>query len=106
MQAISYPNGLKSKCRVLKLFRTSNAIPLMLTQKKIDWIIRWKKNGKQTKEIAIAQKISRRRVQQLYKEYKRTGKIRLWDKINQFASYCAKFPCTISRCLFFLLSFA
>ena len=52
----------------------------MLTQKKIDWIIRWKKNGKQTKEIAIAQKISRRRVQQLYKEYKRTGKIPMLKK--------------------------
>ena len=27
---------------------------------------------------------------------------RLWDKINQLASYCAKFPYTISRCLSFL----
>ena len=52
----------------------------MLTKKKIKWIIRWKENGKSTKEIAMAQKISRRRVQQLYKEYKQTGEMPVLKK--------------------------
>lgn len=48
---------------------------MKLTNKKIRWIIRWKEKGKCVKDLAIAQKISRRRVQQLYEEYKKTGKV-------------------------------
>ena len=45
-----------------------------LTNKKIRWIIRRKIEGKKTnKQISIAMKITERRVQQLYQEYKATG---------------------------------
>lgn len=44
-----------------------------LNVKKIRWIIRWKEKGMESGDIAIAQKITPRRVNQLYAEYKRTG---------------------------------
>ncbi len=45
-----------------------------LTDKKIRWIIRRKMEGKKTNErISVAMKITPRRVQQLYQEYKATG---------------------------------
>jgi putative transposase len=46
-----------------------------LTKRKIEWIIRWKMKGKTNEELAISQKVSVRRVQQLYSEYTRTGSL-------------------------------
>lgn len=46
-----------------------------LNRRKIEWIIRWKKRGKSSKNIAIAQKVTKRRINQLYSSYKKTGEI-------------------------------
>lgn len=46
-----------------------------LNDKKIRWIIKWKERGKSTKKLAITQKISPRRVQQIVKQYRDTGEI-------------------------------
>lgn len=52
-----------------------------LTNKKIRWIIRRKEEGKKTNEqIAVAMKITPRRVQQIYQEYKETGTV---PKLNR-----------------------
>jgi putative transposase len=45
---------------------------MKLTRKKIHWIIRQKQKGVRTKEIALAMKISRRRVQQIWKCFNET----------------------------------
>jgi len=46
-----------------------------LTGKKIRWIIRWFNRGKPTGELAEIQKVSQRRIQQLIKEQRDTGRI-------------------------------
>lgn len=46
-----------------------------LTKKKIRWILRWKQKGKSTKDISVSQKVSRRRVQQIWKQYTDNGRI-------------------------------
>jgi putative transposase len=47
---------------------------MKLDQRKIHWIIRQKKKGVTTKQIALDMKISRRRVQQIWKRYAETGR--------------------------------
>jgi putative transposase len=47
---------------------------MKLNQKKVHWIIRQKQKGVGTKEIAWEMKVSRRRVQQIWKYLKETGK--------------------------------
>jgi len=42
---------------------------MKLDQRKIHWIIRQKQKGVTTKQIALDMKISRRRVQQIWKSY-------------------------------------
>ena len=73
----SYMNlsKLKLDCRVLKVFRTRFSYApvtrvMKLDQRKIHWIIGQKLKGVTTKEIALDMKISRRRVQQIWKSYK------------------------------------
>ena len=44
---------------------------MKLDQRKIHWIIRQKQKGVTTKQIALDMKISRRRVQQIWKSYAR-----------------------------------
>ena len=66
-------------CRVLKLFRTPSKPGIIfwdmkLNKTKIPWIIRQKRNGTATKDIARDMKVSTRRVQQILKEYRETGK--------------------------------
>ena len=51
-----------------------------LNQKKIRWIIRWKENGKSVKDLALAQRISERRVKQLWAKYRKTNKIPILSK--------------------------
>jgi putative transposase len=46
---------------------------MKLNRKKVHWIIRQKQKGVGTKEIAQDMKISRRRVQQIWKYFKETG---------------------------------
>lgn len=46
-----------------------------LAKRKIEWILRQKERGKANAKIALAQKISIRRVQQLYQQYKCTGEV-------------------------------
>ena len=46
-----------------------------LTEKKIRWIIRWFNRGKPTRELADIQRVSQRRIQQLIKEQRDTGRI-------------------------------
>ncbi|MFU8652389.1 helix-turn-helix domain-containing protein [Methanotorris formicicus] len=46
-----------------------------LNQKKIRKIIRWKEKGKRTKVMAKKLNISERRVQQIWREYRETGRI-------------------------------
>ena len=56
---------------IVKRYRMSR-----LGKEQIEWIIKAKVNGKLTnKQIADVQGISVSRVQQLYREYKRTGYI-------------------------------
>jgi len=47
---------------------------MKVNRKKVYWIIRHKQKGMGTKEIARDMKISRRRVQQIWKCFKETGK--------------------------------
>jgi len=47
---------------------------MKLNKTKIHWIIRQKRNGMATKDIARDMKVSMRRVQQILKEYRETGK--------------------------------
>jgi len=47
---------------------------MKLNKPKIHWIIRQTRKGVATKEIARDMKISPRRVQQILKEYRETGK--------------------------------
>jgi putative transposase len=47
---------------------------MKLNRKKVHWIIRHKQKGVGTKEIAREMKVSRRRVQQIWKYFKETGK--------------------------------
>jgi len=47
---------------------------MKLNKTKIPWIIRQKRNGTATKDIARDMKVSTRRVQQILKEYRETGK--------------------------------
>lgn len=54
-----------------------------LNQKKIRWIIRWKENGKSVKDLALAQKVTERRVKQLWAEYRRTNKIPVLNKAGR-----------------------
>jgi hypothetical protein len=65
-------------CRVLKVFRTGFSPGpitrvMKLNKRKIHWIIRQKQKGVSTNKIALDMKISRRRVQQVWKSYKTTG---------------------------------
>jgi putative transposase len=74
-QAI-YLQGLA--CGVPKLFRTylssePEVRDMKLNKRKIHWIIRKKKKGMTTSEIARDMKISPRRVQQVWKQYLDTG---------------------------------
>ncbi|MGC8580013.1 MAG: hypothetical protein ACP5MB_08160, partial [bacterium] len=55
-----------------------------LGKEQIEWIIKAKVNGKLTnKQIADVQGISISRVQQLYREYKRTGVIHVQKKAGR-----------------------
>jgi len=61
-------------CVVPKVFRTrltpDHVTRVMkLDQRKVHWIIRQKQKGVTTKQIAQDMKISRRRVQQIWKSY-------------------------------------
>lgn len=47
---------------------------MKLDQRKIHWIIRQKQKGVTTKQIALDMKISRRRVQQIWKIYTEGGR--------------------------------
>jgi hypothetical protein len=47
---------------------------MKLNKRKIHWIIRQKQKGVPTKQIALDMKISRRRVQQLWKSYVDAGR--------------------------------
>jgi putative transposase len=47
---------------------------MKLNKTKIRWIIRQKRKGVATKDIARDMKVSTRRVQQILKEYRETGK--------------------------------
>jgi putative transposase len=51
-----------------------------LNQRKIRWILREMDRGKSSSSIAAVQKVSQRRVQQLYKQYKDTGEISILQK--------------------------
>ena len=46
-----------------------------LNKKKIVWILRWKQQGKSTKDLAVSQRVSARRIQQLLKLYREKGLI-------------------------------
>jgi len=48
-----------------------------LSKKKIKWILRWKERRLSNKDIAVAQKITPRRVKHLYTQHKNHGKILL-----------------------------
>ena len=48
---------------------------MKLNEKKVRYIVRWKKRGKRSREIATELKVSRRRVNQIWKEYRKTGEI-------------------------------
>src|SRR5690606_19651637 len=66
-------------CRVPKLFRLSSKLgrivqDMKLNKTKIRYILRQNRKGVSTKEIARDVKVSQRRVQQIIKEYKETGK--------------------------------
>ena len=69
--------AILSMCKlagVLKVFRTRFSYGpvtrvMKLDQRKIHWIIRQKQKGVTTKQIAQDMKISRRRVQQIWKSY-------------------------------------
>jgi len=66
-------------CVVPKVFRTRFSPEpvtrvMKLNKRKIHWIIRQKQKGVPTKQIALDMKISRRRVQQLWKGYVDTGR--------------------------------
>jgi transposase len=70
---------LNNFCFILKLFRANyvgcNPLSIVkLNGKKIRWIIAQKLKGESTSTIAEIQGISPRRVQQIYKEYVKTGK--------------------------------
>jgi len=55
-----------------------------LNNKKIRWIIRHKQlNDKTNQQIAISQNISVRWVQQLYEQYKRTGRMHVFQKTGR-----------------------
>ncbi len=68
---------ITDKCVVPKRFPTcSKSFQMMkLTKKKLRYLIRWKKRGKTSREIAMELKISKRRVNQIWKEYMETGEI-------------------------------
>jgi transposase len=44
-----------------------------LNERKIRWIIQQKLGGRGTGEIALIQRVSRRRIEQLWQTYRRTG---------------------------------
>ena len=48
---------------------------MKLTKKKVRYIVRWKDRGKSSREIARKLKISKRRVNQIWKEYRERGEI-------------------------------
>jgi transposase InsO family protein len=48
-----------------------------LTKKKILWILRWYRNGMSTHDLSLSQNVSQRRIQQLVKTYRLTGRILL-----------------------------
>ncbi|AGK60127.1 hypothetical protein Asulf_00091 [Archaeoglobus sulfaticallidus PM70-1] len=58
-----------------KLFPTSTNSCVKLDEKAIKWIIREKEKGTSTRTIAEIENITPRRVNQIYKRYKDTGKI-------------------------------
>lgn len=47
-----------------------------LTKRKVVWIVRWFQRNMSTKDLALSQKVSQRRIQQLLKEYRSTGHVR------------------------------
>jgi putative transposase len=51
-----------------------------LDGRKIRWIIRQKLNGMSTDDIALVQGISHRRVEQIWKDYRRKGSIPVLKK--------------------------
>jgi putative transposase len=70
---------LATVCGVPKLFRTQSMPGIIfrdmkLTKTKIHWIIRQNRKGVATKDIARHMLVSTRRVQQILKEYRETGK--------------------------------
>ena len=46
-----------------------------LDEKKINWLIKWKQRGHKNADIANGLKITPRRVQQIYSQYRTTRKI-------------------------------
>jgi putative transposase len=48
---------------------------MKLTKKKVKYLIRWKERGKSSREIGIELHVSKRRVNQVWKEYIETGEI-------------------------------
>jgi len=54
-----------------------------LNQKKVRWIVREMERGKPSRLAAGVQKISQRRAQQLYKEYRDTGEIPVLEKCGR-----------------------
>ncbi|MFQ5621627.1 MAG: helix-turn-helix domain-containing protein [Candidatus Nanoarchaeia archaeon] len=69
--------GYQKGCRVRKLFRLlDNTIMVKLSNKKIRWLVKNVSNGNvSTRDAANIYNITRRRVQQLVKEYNDTGNI-------------------------------
>jgi hypothetical protein len=54
-----------------------------LNPKKINWIIRKKNEGYTNQRISMGQKISERRVRQIYSAYKKTGQIPILNKVGR-----------------------
>ncbi len=48
---------------------------MKLTKKKVRYIVRWKERGKSSSELARELKISKRRVNQIWKEYRESGEL-------------------------------
>ncbi|MEM3685449.1 MAG: hypothetical protein QXT39_07280 [Conexivisphaerales archaeon] len=59
----------------------------MLEQNQVEWIVRSKSDGKRkNRDIAYAMGVSVSRVQQLYREYRRTGKVPVLKKAGRHRS--------------------
>jgi len=51
-----------------------------LSERKIRWIVQEKLRGRGTGELALIQRVSRRRIEQLWQAYSRTGMVPALEK--------------------------